>query len=68
MGTYQIKNWTNELGQPTHILNRTKELVMIFETDTPSGLIHCLTNNEASVWVEQRQITKLWTDGMREIK
>ena len=68
MGTYQIKNWTNELGQPTHILNRTKELVMIFETDTPSGFIHCLTNNEASVWVEQRQITKLWTDGMREIK
>ena len=59
MATYQKKDWTNELGQPTHILKRTKELVMIFETDTPSGLLHCLTNNEASVWVEMRQLKEL---------
>ena len=59
MATYQKKDWTNELGQPTHKLNRTGELVMIFETDTPSGLLHCLTNNEASVWVEMRQLTEL---------
>ena len=59
MTNWQTLPWTNELGQPTHKLNRTGELVMIFETDTPSGLLHCLTNNEASVWVEMRQLTEL---------
>ena len=59
MTNWQTLPWTNELGQPTHILKRTKELVMIFETDTPSGLLHCLTNNEASVWVEMRQLEEI---------
>ena len=59
MATYQKKDWTNELGQPTHKLNRTGELVMIFEIDKETGLLHCLTNNEASVWVERRQLTEV---------
>ena len=59
MTNWQTLPWTNELGQPTHRLNYTGELVMIFETDTPSGLLHCLTNNEASVWVERRQLTEV---------
>jgi len=59
MATYQKKDWTNELGQPTHKLNYTGELVMIFEIDKETGLLHCLTNNEASVWVEKRQLTEV---------
>ena len=59
MATYQKKDWTNELGQPTHKLNYTGELVMIFEIDKETGLLHCLTNNEASVWVERRQLTEV---------
>ena len=59
MATYQKKDWTNELGQPTHKLHYTGELVMIFEIDKETGLLHCLTNNEASVWVEMRQLTEL---------
>jgi len=59
MATYQTKDWTNELGQPTHKLNYTGELVMIFEIDKETGLLHCLTNNEASVWVERRQLTEV---------
>ena len=59
MATYQKKDWTNELGQPTHKLNFTGELVMIFEIDKETGLLHCLTNNEASVWVERRQLTEV---------
>ena len=59
MATYQKKDWTNELGQPTHKLNYTGELVMIFEIDKETGLLHCLTNNEASVGVERRQLTEL---------
>jgi len=59
MATYQTKDWTNELGQPTHKLNYTGELVMIFEIDKETGLLHCLTNNEASVWVERRQLTEI---------
>ena len=59
MATYEKKDWTNELGQPTHKLNYTGELVMIFEIDKETGLLHCLTNNEASVWVEKRQLTEV---------
>ena len=59
MATYQKKDWTNELGQPTHKLNYTGELLRIFEIDKETGLLHCLTNNEASVWVEMRQLTEL---------
>ncbi len=59
MATYQKRDWTNELGQPTHKLNYTGELVMIFEIDKETGLLHCLTNNEASVWVERRQLTEV---------
>tara|TARA_R100000322_G_scaffold71428_1_gene44949 strand:+ start:166 stop:348 length:183 start_codon:yes stop_codon:yes gene_type:complete len=59
MATYQKKDWTNELGQPTHKLNYTGELVMIFEIDKETGLLHCLTNNEASVWVERKQLTEV---------
>ena len=59
MATYQKQDWTNELGQPTHKLNYTGELVMIFEIDKETGLLHCLTNNEASVWVERRQLTEV---------
>ena len=57
MATYQKKDWTNELGQPTHIIKRTGCKVMIFGNE--SGLLHCLTNNEASVWVERRQLTEV---------
>ena len=59
MATYQKKDWTNELGQPTHKLNYTGELVMIFEIDKEKGLLHCLTNNEASVWVQRKQLTEV---------
>ena len=59
MTNWQTLPWTNELGQPTHKLNYTGELVMIFEIDKETGLLHCLTNNEASVWVERRQLTEL---------
>ena len=59
MATYQKKDWTNELGQPTHKLNYTGELVMIFEIDKETGLLHCLTNNEASVWVQRKQLTEV---------
>ena len=59
MATYQTKDWTNELGQPTHKLNYTGELVMIFEIDKETGLLHCLTNNEASVWVQRKQLTEV---------
>ena len=57
MATYQKKDWTNELGQPTHTIKRTGCKVMIFGNE--SGLLHCLTGNEASVWVEMRQLTEL---------
>ena len=57
MGTYQIKNWTNELGQPTHIIKRTGCKVMIFGNE--SGLLHCLTGNEASVYVEATELEEI---------
>ena len=59
MTNWQTLPWTNELGQPTHKLNYTGELVMIFEIDKETGLLHCLTNNEASVWVEMRQLEEI---------
>ena len=57
MGTYQIKNWTNELGQPTHIIKRTGCKVMIF--GTTNGLLHCLTGNEASVYLEATELEEI---------
>ena len=59
MATYQKKDWTNELGQPTHKLNYTGELVMIFEIDKETGLLHCLTGNEASVFVEANELEEI---------
>ena len=57
MATYQKKDWTNELGQPTHIIKRTGCKVMIFGNE--SGLLHCLTGNEASVYVEATELEEI---------
>ncbi len=57
MTNWQTLPWTNELGQPTHIIKRTGCKVMIFGNE--SGLLHCLTGNEASVYVEATELEEI---------
>ena len=54
MTNWKTLLWTNELGQATHIIKRTGCKVMIYET--VDGLLHCLTGNEYSVWVEANEL------------
>ena len=54
MTNWKTLPWTNELGQATHIINRTGCKVMIYET--VDGLLHCLAGNECSVWVEANEL------------
>ena len=57
MTNWQTLPWTNELGQPTHIIKRPGCKVMIFGNE--SGLLHCLTGNEASVYVEATELEEI---------
>ena len=57
MTNWKTLPWTNELGQPTHIIKRTGCKVMIFGNE--SGLLHCLTGNEASVYVEATELEEI---------
>ena len=57
MTNWQTLPWSNELGQPTHIIKRTGCKVMIFGNE--SGLLHCLTGNEASVYVEATELEEI---------
>ena len=58
MTNWKTLPWTNELGQATHIIKRTGVKVMIYETHE-DGLLHALCGNEASVWVERKQLTEV---------
>jgi len=59
MTNWQTLPWTNELGQPTHIIKKTGCKVMIFGTDFTDTLVHCLTGNEASVFVEANELEEI---------
>ena len=59
--------WTNELGKATHIIERTGVKVMIYERHA-DGLIHALCGNEASVWVNENELVKIWQGGIVEVK
>ena len=57
MATYQKKDWTNELGKATHTIKRTGCKVMVYAKE--GSLLHCLTGNEASVFVEANELEEI---------
>ena len=57
MTNWQTLPWTNELGQPTHTIKRTGCKVMVYATE--GNLLHCLTGNEASVYVEANELEEI---------
>ena len=48
--------WTNELGQPTHIIKRTGVQIMIHMENLHTGELTCLTGNEYPVFLKRCEI------------
>tara|TARA_Y100000401_G_C8164349_1_gene145898 strand:- start:331 stop:507 length:177 start_codon:yes stop_codon:yes gene_type:complete len=57
MTNWQALPWTNELGKATHTIKRTGCKVMVYAKE--GSLLHCLTGNEASVFVEANELEEI---------